>query len=72
MLDVIIKTEHPRVEELLERYRTAIGNDFEGYRNHVYRTVTYAMHFFSNAPEQEHVVNRHSFITTLVFESSRS
>ncbi len=56
MPDITIKTERPRVEELLERYRTAIGNDYEGYRNHVYRIVTYAMHFLNNAPEHERLV----------------
>ena len=46
MADMVqIKLERPRVEELLERYRAVIGEDFPGYRNHVHRTVSYAMHF---------------------------
>jgi len=37
-----IKTERPRVEELIATYRDVIGDDYAGYRNHVFRTVTYA------------------------------
>ncbi len=40
-----IQQERPRVEELLATYRDVMGGDFDGYRNHVYRTVTYALHF---------------------------
>ena len=43
--DIQIKLERPRVELLLERYQDRIGEDYLGYRNHVYRTITYAMHF---------------------------
>lgn len=36
-------------DEIIERelapLREAIGADFDGYRNHVYRVLTYAMHF---------------------------
>ena len=56
MSDITIKTERPRVEELFTPYRTTIGRDFDGYRNHVYRTITYAMHFLGNAPEHEKLV----------------
>ena len=35
----------PRVEGLLAPYRECIGTDFPGYRNHIYRVLTYAMHF---------------------------
>lgn len=33
------------VERELAPLRAAIGADFDGYRNHVYRVLTYAMHF---------------------------
>ncbi len=33
------------VERELAPLREAIGADFEGYRNHVYRVLTYALHF---------------------------
>ena len=56
MLDITIKIERPRVEELFAPYRTLIGHDFDGYRNHVYRCITYAMHFLDNAAEYEQMV----------------
>ena len=51
-----IKLTRPRVDALLERYKGVIGSDFPGYRNHVYRTITYAMHLLGNAPEHEQLV----------------
>lgn len=56
MSDITIKEERPRVEELLARYRAVIGSDYDGYRNHVYRVITYAMHFLNDAPEHEQLV----------------
>ena len=40
-----IAATRPRIEEIFAPYRKALGDDYPGYRNHVYRTVTYAMHF---------------------------
>jgi len=51
-----IKPQRPRIDQLLERYRETIGADFAGYRNHVYRTVTYAMHFLGDDPQYEVLV----------------
>lgn len=51
-----IKATRPRVEQLLEVYRDSIGDDFGGYRNHVYRAITYAMHFLDYAEEHEPIV----------------
>lgn len=51
-----IKLVRPRVEELLAPYEHLIGKDFPGYRNHVYRTITYAMHFLGNSIEHEPLV----------------
>ncbi|WP_264876593.1 phosphohydrolase [Vibrio agarivorans] len=56
MQDIEIKLERPRVEMLFARYRDQIGEDYAGYRNHVYRTITYAMHFLDNAEEYEQIV----------------
>lgn len=56
MTTIKIKPERPRIEELFSRYRHAIGDDFPGYRNHVYRTVTYAMHFLNDEAEFEPLV----------------
>ncbi len=41
MSGITIKLEMPFVEELLTRYEKQIGKDYPGYRNHVYRTITY-------------------------------
>ena len=48
MSDIIIESKRRRVEELFAPYEQMIGEDFSGYRNHVYRTITYAMHFLDN------------------------
>ncbi len=56
MTEIDIKTERPRVDELLARYRPEIGKDFDGYRNHVHRTITYAMHFLQNDSSREQLV----------------
>jgi hypothetical protein len=53
---IVIRTHRPRVEEVLAPYADRIGRDFPGYRNHVYRTVTYAMHFLGEDREVEPVV----------------
>ena len=51
-----IKTERPRIEELFAPYRDVIGDDYAGYRNHVFRTVTYAMHFLDGDLDVEPTV----------------
>ena len=56
MTDIRIELERPRVETLLSRYENVIGKDFPGYRNHVYRAVTYAMHFLQGRPNSEALV----------------
>jgi hypothetical protein len=54
--DITIKSERSRVEELFAPYRALLGHDFDGYRNHVYRCITYAMRFLDNATEYEQIV----------------
>ena len=56
MSGITIKMERPYVEELLKRYEYLISKDFPGYRNHVYRAITYAMHFPGNAEKHERPV----------------
>lgn len=56
MTTIAIPIHRPHVEAILSRYADAIGSDFAGYRNHVYRTITYAMHFLGQAPEHERLV----------------
>jgi len=56
MSKIMVKTERPFVEDLFARYESLIGRDFPGYRNHVYRTITYAMHFLGSAKEHERLI----------------
>jgi len=56
MNDIVITTHRPWLEEIFAPYVETIGGDYPGYRNHVYRTVTYAMHFLDNDPSVERVV----------------
>jgi hypothetical protein len=56
MSNITIKLHRPHVEELLGRFEKLVGKDFPGYRNHIYRTITYTMHFLENAEEYERVV----------------
>lgn len=56
MTEIEVKAERPKVDALLARYADVIGDDFPAYRNHVYRTVTYAMHFLGNNPDSEQLV----------------
>lgn len=46
MSDAIAIVAHSdRVETLFAPYREVIGKDYPAYRGHVYRVITYAMHF---------------------------
>ncbi len=45
MSEIEIIAHSERVESVLNAYRDAIAGDLPGYRNHVYRAITYAMHF---------------------------
>ena len=56
MSEIVIKLERPRVEALFAPYKQVIGQDLPGYRNHVYRTVTYAMHFLNNSIADEQLI----------------
>lgn len=56
MAEIRIFTQRARVEELFEPYREVIGEDYPAYRNHVYRTITYAMHFLGYQAEHEQLV----------------
>ena len=56
MSNIEIKPDRPNVEALLARYTAEIGQDLPGYRNHVYRCITYAMHFLGGDPAHERLV----------------
>lgn len=48
MNDAIQIIDHSdRVEHLLAPFRDSIGPDYPAYRGHVYRVITYAMHFLN-------------------------
>lgn len=38
------------IERELAPVRACVGEDFSGYRNHVYRVLTYALHFLDGDP----------------------
>ena len=40
-----IITHSPVVEKQLSQYEDIIGSDLEGYRGHIYRVLSYSMHF---------------------------
>jgi hypothetical protein len=50
------------VERLLKPFQDQIGADYPGYRGHIYRVLTYAMHFLGG--EETH---RRAVETALVF-----
>ena len=56
MHNIEIKTSRPRLDAIFTPYVDTIGRDYRGYRNHVERTVTYAMHFLEGDPAAEPVV----------------
>lgn len=56
MSGIEIKTHRPRLDAIFAPYVDMIGRDYPGYRNHVERTVTYAMHFLGQDPAVEPIV----------------
>jgi hypothetical protein len=46
--DIGIVEDIPVVEEHLSKYKSVIGADYDGYRNHIYRVLTYATHFLND------------------------
>ena len=42
--EIKIISEHPTVEELLVVHKDVIGNDYEAYKGHIYRVLTYSIH----------------------------
>jgi len=45
-----------RVETLFEPFRQALGEDYAAYRGHVYRIITYAMHFLGGQETHRPIV----------------
>ena len=44
------------VEEILDKWKTAIGNDYAGYKNHVYRMVNFCFALHDCNPEEREKV----------------
>lgn len=44
-IEIPIVNNSERVEALLLPYKATLGADFKAYRGHVYRVISYAMHF---------------------------
>lgn len=45
---ITIVTNNPIVETFLPTLREAVGGDYDPYRNHIYRVLTYALHFLAS------------------------
>jgi|GEM_PF-1069769 len=43
--DIVIIDSSPFLEAELQRYKSVIGDDFNGYRGHLFRVYSYTMHF---------------------------
>lgn len=51
-----IITDSAHLEALLAPYQTQIGADFAGYRNHLYRVLTYIQYFRQGDPSQRELI----------------
>ena len=54
--DIQVIKRSDRVEALLEPFVESIGSDFEAYRGHIYRVLSYAMHFLHGDTEHRDVI----------------
>ncbi len=57
-----IISQSEALDNLLEPFRAALGRDYDGYRNHLYRVLTYTLHFLGG--DQAH---RRLIDTALVY-----
>lgn len=60
--EIQVITETDWMETLLTSYREVIGRDFEGYRNHCYRVLSYINHFLDGDTSDRRLIE-----TALVF-----
>lgn len=44
---ITIFSDSPHIEKILTSYKDVFKNDYDAYRGHVYRVLTYAMHFLN-------------------------
>ena len=52
-----IEQQIPSLEEILSEWQTVIGDDFQGYKNHVYRMIHYCFALHEcNAEERDKII----------------
>jgi hypothetical protein len=54
--DIKVITNAPLLEEHLTRFKDVIGSDYDGYRNHLYRVLTYTNHFLGGDETNRDVI----------------
>ena len=50
----MIQPHHPALDTLFEDWKAVIGEDFAGYRNHVYRMLNFCMRLHDCSDEDKH------------------
>lgn len=56
--DLRVIKSSPGVEEEFAKYKELIGSDYEGYKNHVYRVLSYSLYFLNNDDTYKDVIER--------------
>lgn len=56
MNEIKIISESPTVEARLSPFREKVGKDYDGYRNHIYRVLTYTLHFLGEDETQREAI----------------
>lgn len=54
--DIKIISYDETVEKHLLRFKEVIGNDYEGYRGHIYRVLTYSIHFLNGNENKRSII----------------
>src|SRR4051794_27084010 len=54
--DIKIITSRADIESHLSQHKATIGSDFDGYRNHVYRVLCYALHYLHGDTSKLNVI----------------
>jgi hypothetical protein len=56
LTDIKIISHDSTVEKHLTRYQELLGDDYAGYRGHIYRVLTYSLHFLHGSEEKRSVI----------------
>ena len=54
--DIKIISESEYVETYLQPFESVIGADYPGYRNHIYRVLTFAIHFLNGKEDDIEII----------------